>query len=229
MAEIGVLMLPRIEAESVTQKVRSTMRDHILSGDVKPGTRLVETQLAEQLGVSRAPVREALSALESEGLVVSEPNKGTFVAVITEEDLAEIYTVRIALEGLAMRLVARRIDSDGLASLSDIVESMKRAADEGDAERVSAMDLEFHQRIWKLSGHRRLYQILTSMMTQIRVFLALNGRVYEDLLDNCMEHVVLLDMLRSKDADKAEQVMVQHIEEAGKVTTDYLTGIKHAP
>ena len=219
-------VLPKIEAESITDKVRTAIRNYVLSGKIQPGTRLVEAQLAEQLGVSRAPVREALLALETEGLVVSIPGKGAVVAEMTEEDLREIYTVRSVLEGLAMRLAAQAINRDGLNKLADIVARMKRAAQDGDAEQVAALDFEFHQQIWTLSGHKKLYQLLTGMMTQIRMFLALNAKLYTDLLDNCMEHVTLFEALSSGDAGRAEQLVVEHIEEAGKLNIHYLRQIK---
>ena len=219
--------LPKIETESIADKVGRAIRDYVLSGELKPGTQLVESQLAEQLGVSRAPVREALQKLESEGLVQSVRNKGTFVADITEEDLREIYTVRAALEGVAMRLAAQVIDHEELSALALIVERMEQAARDDDAERVAAIDLEFHETIWVLSGNRRLCQLLTSMMAQIHMFLALNVKVYEDLLGNCLEHGALLGTLRSGDAVRAEQLMVEHISEAGELNISYLRSMEH--
>ena len=222
-------VLPRIEAQSLTQKVQATLREHILSGQLRPGSRLVESQLAEQLGVSRAPVREALLALEGEGWVVSAPGKGTMVVDLTEEDLREIYTLRTVLEGLAMRLATARIDAEGLEQLSDIVEQMKLAGSAGDAERVALQDLEFHRAIWRLAGHQRLQSMLNSITVQTRIFLALNAKAYDDLLDNCMEHVELLDALRAHSADHAAGLMTQHIGEAGELTIRYFRRIEGAP
>ena len=220
--------LPKIETESIADKVRRAVREHVLSGEFASGTQLVESQLAEELGVSRAPVREALQKLESEGLVQSVPNKGCFVVEITEVDLREIYPVRAALEGLAMRLAAQAMDREELSALAHIMERMEQAARDGDAEQVSKIDLEFHEAIWALSGNRRLFQFLTSMMAQIAMFLALNVRLYEDLLDNCLEHVRLLAALRSGDAVRAEQLMVGHISEAGELNISYLRSMEHA-
>lgn len=223
MADIS---LEKIARESATEKVGAALRSHILSGALRPGTRLIESQLAEQLGVSRAPVREAFLVLEPEGLVISEPGKGTFVAEISADDLREIYTVRSVLEGLAMRLAAERIGKDELAQLSHIVERMKEAASRHDPAQVIELDLEFHERIWKLSGHRRLYEVLSNMIGPIRMFLALNTQVYEDLVDNAMEHVELLEVLSSGHKRKAEKFMTKHIEEAGERNIDYLKRIE---
>lgn len=216
----------KVEKESITEKVVTALRKGILSGSLKPGTRLVEAHLAAQLGVSRAPVREAFRILEPEGLVVLEPNGGTFVAEISEDDLREIFTVRGVLEGLAMRLVAGHVTKEGLAQLSHIVERMEEAASRNDTERVIELDLEFHERIWKLSGHRRLYGILSNMIGPIRMFLALNTQVYDHLVDNAMEHVELLEALSSGEARRAEKMMVEHIEEAGTRNIDYLKRIE---
>ncbi len=215
----------KVEKESITEKVVAALRKSILSGSLKPGTRLVEAHLAAQLGVSRAPVREAFRILEPEGLVVLEPTEGTFVAKVSEDDLREIYTVRSVLEGLAMRLVAERITKDDLPKLSHIVERMEEAARRRDAERVLELDLEFHELIWSLSGHRRLQEILSNMIGPIRMFLALNTQVYEDLVDNAMEHVELLEALSSGEVRKAEKMMVEHIEEAGRRNINYLKTI----
>jgi len=228
MNEVRSATLPKIEMESVTEKVRAALRNYVLSGKIPPGTRLVEAQLAEQLGVSRAPVREALLALEAEGLAVSIPGKGACVAEITEEDLQEIYTVRSVLESLAMRLATQAINRDGLNKLADIVARMKQAAQDGDAEQVAALDFEFHQQIWALSGHKKLYQLLTGMMAQIRMFLAVNTKLYTDLLDNCMEHVALFEALNSGDAEKAQQLMAQHIDKGWELNIKYVRSLKQS-
>jgi len=215
--------LEKVEKESITEKVVTALRKAILSGTLRPGTRLIESELAGQLGVSRAPVREAFRILEPEGLVVLEASKGAFVAEVSEDDLREIFTVRSVLEGLAMRLAAEHITEDELPKLSHIVERMEEAAGRNDTERVIELDLEFHEQIWKLSGHRRLYEILSNMIGPIRMFLALNTQVYDRLVDNAMEHVELLDALSSGEVMRAERMMVEHIEEAGRRNIDYLT------
>jgi len=219
--------LPRIKTELVAEKVRRAIRQYVLSGSIEPGTQLVESQLAEQLGVSRAPVREALQRLESEGLVEYVPGKGVTVPDITEEDLREIYKVRSALEAVAMGLAVERVDADDLTALSSMLEAMQQAAAEGDAERVSAIDLELHEKIWEISGNRRLQRLLTSMADQIQMFLALNTSIYEDLLDNCLEHETLLAALSSGSVKDAEQLMVDHIDDAGERTISYLKSLKH--
>jgi DNA-binding GntR family transcriptional regulator len=223
MTEIA---LQKIERESVTEKVVGVLRARILAGDLAPNTRLIESQLADQLGVSRAPIREAFRILEPEGLIISEAGKGTFVAEISAEDLREIFTLRSVLEGMAMRLIVERITRDQLDELQGIVEQMQQAADRGDAETLVDLDLGFHERIWQLSGHKRLYETLANMIGPIRLFLAVNSQVYGDLVDNVLEHVELHEAMSSRDAKRAQRMMVKHIEEAGKRNLAYLDAIK---
>ena len=226
MANSFDVSLGKIERESVTEKVAAVLRSQIVSGALKPGTRLIESQLAEQLGVSRAPLREAFRILEPEGLLVLAPSGGTFVAEISEDDLREIYMVRSVLEGLAMRLVAERVTEGEVAELSHIVEQMKEAAERGAAGQVIELDLQFHERIWRFSRHRRLYEILSNMLGPIHMFLALNSQVYDDLVDNALEHVQIVDALSSEDAREADKIMVSHIEDAGKRNIAYVRSRK---
>jgi DNA-binding GntR family transcriptional regulator len=222
------ISLERIERESVTEKTVALLRQKILSGNLKPGTRLVEADIAAQLGTSRAPVREAFLVLEPEGLLHSESTKGTFVAEIQADDLRELYILRSVLEGLAMRLAVPQIGGDQLTQLSSIVQRMQKAARERNIEEVIQLDLEFHEQIWRFSGHRRLQEILHNMLTPIRLFLAVNTQVYGDLVDNVLEHTELVQALASHDAKQAEQVMINHIEEAGEKNIQYLTRLKTA-
>ena len=218
--------LGKIERESVTEKVATLLRTQIVSGALKPGTRLIESQLAERLGVSRAPLREAFRILEPEGLVVSASGGGTYVAEIREEDLREIFMVRSVLEGLAMRLVVKRVTKEEVTELSHIVERMKEAAEQGRASRVIELDLQFHERIWEFSRNRRLREVLSNMLGPIHMFLALNSQVYDDLVDNALEHVQVVDALSSGDACQADKIMISHIEDAGKMNIAHVRGRK---
>lgn len=222
MADVA---LEAIERESVTEKVTAALRTYIISGVLKPGTRLVESQLAEQLHVSRAPVREAFRVLEPEGLVVSKPGKGTFVAEISVDDVIEIYTLRSVLERLAVRLAVERITKEDLAQLSHILERMEEAASRHDAGRILELSWAFHEAIWKLSGHRRLQEILSNMIGPIRMIRALKAEAYDALPDIPMKHVELLEALSSGDVREAEKVMTEHIAEGAQRTTDYLRKI----
>jgi len=216
------ISVDKIKRESVTDKVVAALRSRILSGELEPGTRLIESYLAGQFGISRAPLREAFLILEREGLVVSGHKEGTFVAKVSEDDLREIYLVRSVLEGLAMRLAAERMTKERLGRLARTVERMQEAASRDDAEQVVELDLEFHDLIWEFSGCKRLYEVLSNMIGPIRMFLALNTQVYDDLVDNALEHVKLLDAFSGGDVQKAQEMMIAHIEDAGEMNIAYV-------
>ena len=138
------------------EEIREQLIDDILSGRLPPGTRIVETRLAQELGVSQAPVREALRDLELFGFVTSSPFRGTQVREISPEDLLEIYPVRAALEAVAARTAASRIDDETLARLEKHVGAMREAAAKGDHRAHVDADYAFHQAIIKASGNRML-------------------------------------------------------------------------
>jgi DNA-binding GntR family transcriptional regulator len=144
------------------------------------------------------------------------------VTELSPDELREIYTLRSVLEGMATRLLVERITDEELGLLTEIVEEMKQAADQGDVERLVELDLAFHERIWQLSGHKRLCETMRQMIGPIRLFLAVNTQVYGDLVDNVLEHVDLVEVMASRDARQAERVMVEHIEEAGERNLAYL-------
>ena len=118
----------QVPHKSLREAALAAIRQAISRGDLKPGQRLVESDVAEQMGISRAPVREALRQLETEGLVVSEPHRGTFVAEVSATDLWEIYTLRAAIERLAVRLVTEKASAEMLAQLQQAVADMAQAA-----------------------------------------------------------------------------------------------------
>lgn len=218
----------KIERESVTRKVLSVLRRHILSGEIRPGTRLVESRLAGQLGVSRAPLREAFLILEREGLVSTEHGEGTYVSEVSEQTCREIYMLRGVLEGLAARLATENATEEQLDRLSRIVDQMRGAATENDNERVIDLDLEFHESLWEISGVDRLRETLRNMMGPIRMFLAVNTQVYSNLVDNALEHEALVEVISSGDEEKAREIMIEHIEEAGRRNLAYIRAIKEA-
>ncbi|HEV7749965.1 MAG TPA: GntR family transcriptional regulator, partial [Baekduia sp.] len=129
------------------EQVRDLLLGRILSGHYPPGSRLVETRIAQELGISQAPVREALRDLDQLGCVVHEPFRGCSVRELSIDDLLEAFPVRAALESLAARLAARRIGDDELALLEGFVGTMRVAGDEGDALAESAADAAFHATI----------------------------------------------------------------------------------
>ena len=143
--------------------VFNTLRKAILKGELKPGERLMEIALADRLGVSRTPVREAMRKLELEGLVVMIPRRGAQVANITEKDLNDVLEVRIALENLSIEKACARMTEEQLAQLWDAAEEFEKTMAEGNLVKLAEADVAFHEVIYQSSDNRRLNQVLNNL------------------------------------------------------------------
>ena len=141
--------------------VFNTLRTSILTGELKPGERLMEIHLADKLGVSRTPIREAIRKLELEGLVTMIPRRGAEVAQITEKNLRDVLEVRRALDALAVELACERITEDELAELKKACENFELETRRGNANQVAQADVELHDIILKASGNERLMQMIS--------------------------------------------------------------------
>ena len=210
------MALPKLSIRSLRTAAYTAIREAILSGLLKPGERLVEVNLARQLGVSRAPVREALRQLETEGLVVTQPHRGTYVAEFSAHDLWEIYTLRAAVEGLAVHLVASDPSTEVVERLEDLVDRMRRAAQEGDRDRLSQLDMRFHETICKAAQHQRLLEAWQGMYAQIQMFISITGhhKISPDQL--VAYHEEVLNAIRSRDPERAEALLKDHILTVGE-------------
>jgi DNA-binding GntR family transcriptional regulator len=199
------------------EEIREQLIDDILSGRLPPGTRIVETRLAQEFGVSQAPVREALRDLELFGFVISSPFRGTQVREISTDDLLEIYPVRAALEAVAARAAATRIDEATLARLEDLIGSMRKAAASGDHRAHVDADFAFHQTIIKASGNHVLQHVWQTMRLATTTFVthSMTQLTHRSLHEIGERHVPVLEALRSRDPNLAEAAMRRHIEEPG--------------
>ena len=204
------------------EEIREQLIDDILSGRLPPGTRIVETRLAQELGVSQAPVREALRDLELFGFVTSSPFRGTQVREISAEDLLEIYPVRAALEAVAARAAASRIDDETIARLEKHVGAMREAAAKGDHRAHVDADYAFHQAIIKASGNRMLQHVWQTMRLATTTFVthSMTQLTHRSLQEIGDRHVPVLEALRARDPNLAEAAMRRHIEEPGEWIRD---------
>ena len=198
--------------DHITQRVRGA----ILDGTYKPGERLVETAIADQLGVSRAPVREALSALEREGLVVSVPRRGYSVIDFTDKDIDEVYTLRLLLEIGALRRAVERFTEQDLAEMQRVVDELDEAArQKTDSEKIVALDLAFHDLICRAADHSRLYSAWNSMRLQTQLLISLTSRTYYDNPEQPGKlHRRILGAIRDKHLKRAEATLTDHILDA---------------
>ena len=192
--------------------VFKTLRQAILKGELEPGERLMEIQLAERLGVSRTPIREAIRKLELEGLVLMIPRKGAEVARISEKNLRDVLEVRRSLEELAIDLACQRITEEELETLRDAQKEFAAAVDKGDAMEIAQTDERFHEIIYAGTKNQKLMQILSNLREQMyryRVEYLKDEEIRGSLVQ---EHDTLLEKLSQRDLEGAKQVTQSHIE-----------------
>lgn len=200
------------------EEIREQVIDEILSGRLAPGTRIVETRLAQQFGVSQAPVREALRDLALFGFVVCNPFRSTYVREISTEDLLKSYPVRAALESVAAREAAGSIDDDTLAQLEGHIAAMRRAAEANDQRAHVDADYAFHHTIIRAAGNDMLEHVWQSMRlaTTTLVTHSMTQMTHRSMFEIGERHVAVLEALRSRDPLVAEAAMRTHIEEPGE-------------
>ena len=179
-----------------------TLRQAILKGELKPGERLMEMQLANQLGVSRTPIREAIRKLELEGLVLMIPRRGAVVAKITEKDLRDVLEVRTSLEKLAIELACQRMPDETIPDLRQALEAFKEALKKEDLTAQAEKDEQFHDVIFKSTGNQR------EQMYRYRLEYLKDSSAHERLVE---EHEAIIQALSVKDKEKAADIIARHI------------------
>ena len=188
-----------------------SLKKAILQGHLKPGDRLVEQGLAQQMDISRTPIREALRKLELEGFVDCVPRKGVVVVGITAEDAAEIYTICAVLEGLAARLAAEKRTHEDLSQLKRILLDMETFIQANNITGLHAVHTNFHHFIAKISKSPRLYQRIISLREQVENFAETPCFRPESLQDGWKEHEVIVTAIQKTDAEKAECAARNHL------------------
>ncbi len=194
--------------------VFEVIRESILSGRFAPGERLMETQLAEELGVSRTPVREAIRKLELEGLVVMVPRRGAYVASMSVRDISETFEIRSALEGLAAKLAVDKITADELEAMEVTVLRMSKSIDNKDLTELVEIDEEFHDILVKASRNQRLTQMISLLREQIKRFRRASLSTLERQSLILGEHRQILEAIAERATDKAQRLVEEHISNA---------------
>ncbi|HTU12256.1 MAG TPA: GntR family transcriptional regulator [Allosphingosinicella sp.] len=202
-------MLARSDRDESVNRLRAA----IISGRFMPNERLVEQDLVEFLGANRANVRIALGKLEQEGLVISEPNRGARVRLVTDQEAIEITQARGVLEGLVARQAAERATDADRKILKDLTAQMQAAHAEGDLIGFSAINGHYHAEIHRISGNATATRLLATLKSQIVRFqyrtIMLAGRAARSL----QEHVDITEAIVAGDSARAERVMQAHLEE----------------
>lgn len=196
---------------SLADDVVERLRDAILHGSFKPGEPLREEQLAAMLDVSRGPVREALVQLEREGLVLVRRHRGATVARLSRADLEEVYSLRLALERLAVQRAARYATDEDFAALEAVMVAFDTVLTRGPSEKeVAELDVRFHDLIYRAARHQRLYDCWANLRSQIYILLLSRNVANPDFRDVTVKaHADLLEALRARD----EALVTQRIEE----------------
>jgi DNA-binding GntR family transcriptional regulator len=221
---LAELLLPP-EQKALADDVVGRVRRSILEGHFGPGERLREGQLASLLHVSRGPVREALLQLEREGLVVRRRNRGAVVARLSRGDLEEVFSLRLALERLALEWAALKATEDDCGKLADAI---RRQGDEltGDVSRryAAQLDLEFHDLVYEAARHQRLARSWQDLRPQVYVFLLSRDYVGTPEFAGIMvrNHMLYLDLVRARDEGRAAEVAEEHVRTSyGRVVSSY--------
>jgi DNA-binding GntR family transcriptional regulator len=194
-----------INRQSLEAQAADLLRRQIVRGELRAGERLLETPIAARYRLSRGTIRAALRRLIEEGLICHVPYTGYQVIDLNDHDLWELYTLRGALETLATRLAALRIDRAGIKQLRGAFAQLVAAAEAGDHERADRLDRELHKLIIRLSGHERLLQHYVRVENQFRVYIALSNREL-DAREICESHRELVESICAGDAARAEKL-----------------------
>ena len=201
---------------NLREQIKDVILQRIVEGSYEPGSRIVETRIAQELGVSQGPVREALRDLEQVGCVVHEPNRGCSVRAFSLDELLEAFPVRAALEALAARLAAERITKAELAELDQLLARMRRAARAGDAHDQSQANASFHATIVRAARNVTLERQWQMLEPYSRTYLTVS-RPGIDLTHLSERHVPILAALKRRDAQGAAEAMHAHLMGAAEL------------
>lgn len=196
----------------MNERVLLRLRELIASGVLLPGMQLDEQALADAMHISRTPVREAISRLNREGLVEYRPYKGHFVRSFSAKQISDLFEVRKALEGLAIRLTVSKLTEEHLAQLRRILDAIHGALEQNDLVAYSAADQEFHTVVAQMSENESLIELLNRLGMQIQIMRTIANRDPDVVERTAHERPLILEALERRDAALAAQLMEQHIE-----------------
>jgi DNA-binding GntR family transcriptional regulator len=204
------LKLVKPEHRTLKDLVAASLRKAILYGDIKSGQQLKQENIASQMGISRMPVREALSQLENEGLIKNIPYKGCTVSTFTADDITEIYQIRKVLESYATELATINITPADIEKLEDLMAKLKDCIENDDIDSYAAYDLHFHNTIFEKAANKRLFQIIKTIWKSFPMYLAYS--IPQRIKRSFEEQSLILDAIREGNSRKAAQLAGKQIE-----------------
>jgi DNA-binding GntR family transcriptional regulator len=199
----------------VADQIANSIRGMIEAGDLKPGERIVESRVARQIGVGQPTVREALVALEHQGLVVRKANQGCVVTSLTRHEIGQLVRIRAELETLAVELAVEEAADDDIQKLIAITDEMKEAARNRETQRFFQLDLRFHETLWPLSGNSFLPKVLSQTLAPLLAFLFIRNlrrNLDIDMMVSAEAHAAIAEAILSRDKEAARRVTREKLE-----------------
>jgi DNA-binding GntR family transcriptional regulator len=208
---MSILFEDESDNKSLTTVIFERIRDDILYGKYEKGEKIVEAKLADEFNVSRTPVREALKQLELDDLVENIPNRGVVVKGISKQDIVDIFTIRLAIEGIAVEWAIERMDKEDMQKINEIYELMEFYTFKKDVEKFAELNTKFHEAIYRATKSRYLENVLKNYQVFMKVVryksLEKPGRLQGAL----NEHKLIVDALMQKDVEHAKVVVIDHV------------------
>lgn len=212
-AEPGPRLGP-VMSRTLVDTVVEQLRESIFSGRFAPGERLVEAELAREVGISRGPIREALAVLEKDGILINVPRRGKFLPAFDATSIDEIYSLRKVIETYAVQLIVGSLDDERRAALHESLDEIQRAADTGDMLVLAQSDIAFHERLYELSGHALLQRVWAEAVSG-KLRMLLNFTVRTHTIGTTVEnHRAIVDAILDKDTRRARKLVSDHIDDA---------------
>lgn len=211
----------QVNTMSLKERVLIVLREAILNGELRPGQTLIETELAAQMGVSRAPLREAIQILNTEGLLITVPYHGTTVKKLTKSDIEELYSLRSVLEAFALRCIIAKNDPTNAAHLRDLFDQMLAAANADDIKRVNEIDRLFHDTLIRLSNHNLLMSTWSGVAMRVRQVMALRNMRNSDIKQIAYNHMPLIEAIEAGDEALSVRLIGEHVASAGDLLAEY--------
>jgi len=213
--------LGHIENKSLRTHVLDMLHAAIVNGELKPGQTLIEAELAAQLGVSRAPLREAINILGTQGLVEIVPYHGTKVKKLARKDIEELYSIRSLMEGFAIqRIIASGRTQEVVAELRAICDSMMEAAEADDLRQVNELDRHFHDTLVASSKNDLLVMLWSTVSMRVRQVMSLRNRSRRNLLEIAGNHLIIVDAIGREEVEEAVRLVHHHVGTAGDLIAE---------
>lgn len=215
--------------QTLRERILETIREAILKGELKPGEKVAEPELAERFGISRTPIREAFRQLESEGYLTVVPRKGAVVAALSERDVQEYYAVKSILEGYAAELAAQNLTEKELAKLESINERLKQLAADGDVKTFYKIHNEFHDTFLKAANNSKLYDLIIQLGLKFGRLRMASLSVEGRMAISAAEHEKLLDAFRNHDGKTAENLVKKTAAIGGNILLESMAHSQGEP